>query len=296
MGLANRLLEIPSVRNNVKLRTFIIGSWLGWQIESNWADPFLFAVYSFARPVASVMILVVMYSVITNSAMAEPMFAYIYLGNALYMLVGQVITGVSWAVIDDREQYRVAKQLYTAPMDGYFYLLGRGTARLLIGSISVFIVIFIGTLAFRMPLYLNTINWGLFLVSTVFGIVALASVGLILGGITMSMARHFWAVGELVAGALYLFTGAIFPLDVLPEVLRPIGFAFPATYWLELSRRALLGDNAARFPTLSAFSDMQLLAILVVMTVVLVFASTRYYTYALHLSKEKGLIDMESSY
>ena len=120
MGLANRLLEIPTVRNSIKLRTFIIGSWLGWQIESNWADPFLFAIYSFARPVASVMILVVMYSVITNSAMAEPMFAYIYLGNALYMLVGQVITGVSWAVIDDREQYRVAKQLYTAPMDGYF--------------------------------------------------------------------------------------------------------------------------------------------------------------------------------
>jgi ABC-2 type transport system permease protein len=296
MNVTNRLLEIPFVRQNTKLRTFIIASWLGWQIESNWADPFLFAVYSFARPLASVMILVVMYSVITNSAMQEPMFAYIYLGNALYMLVSQVITGVSWAVIDDREQYRVAKQLYTAPMDGYFYLLGRGMARLLIGSISVLIVIVVGTLVFHLPLSFTETHWGLFIISTFLGLVSLGCIGLILGGVTLSMARHFWAVGEAVASALYLFSGAIFPLDVLPEVLRPIGFIFPATYWLELARRSLLGNNAARFPTLSAFSDLQLLGVLALMTVVLIFASTTYYRYALHQAKENGMIDLESSY
>ncbi len=127
-------------------------------------------------------------------------------------------------------------------------------------------------------------------------LVALACIGLMLGGVTMSMARHFWAVGEAVASALYLFTGAIFPLDVLPAWLRPIGFIFPATYWLELARRSLLGDNAARFPTLSGFTDAQLLGILAVMTVILIFVSTRYYRYALHQSKEKGLIDLESAY
>lgn len=296
MGITDRLLEMPFVRRSNRLRTFVVSAWLGWQIESNWADPFLFAIYSFARPVASVLILVVMYSVVTNSAMAEPMFAYIYLGNALYMLVGQIITGVSWAVIDDREQYRVAKQLYTAPMDGYFYLMGRGAARLIVGSISVFIVILVGALVFHLPLYVASIDWPLFIVSTFLGVVSLACVGLMLGGVTMSMARHFWAVGEAVAAALYLFTGAIFPLDVLPVLLRPIGFLFPATYWLELARRALLGANAARFPTLSAFSDWQLLGILALMTVVLVFVSIYYYRYAMHQAKEKGLIDLESAY
>ena len=64
--------------------------------------------------------------------------------------------------------------------------------------------------------------------------------GIILGGITLSMARHFWALGEIFGTALYMFTGAIFPLDVLPAWLRPIGFMFPITYWLELARRALL--------------------------------------------------------
>ena len=28
------------------------GAWLGWQIESNWADPFMFVVYAVMRPLA----------------------------------------------------------------------------------------------------------------------------------------------------------------------------------------------------------------------------------------------------
>jgi ABC-2 type transport system permease protein len=31
------------------LRSFRLSTWLGWQIESNWADPFLFAVYSLVK-------------------------------------------------------------------------------------------------------------------------------------------------------------------------------------------------------------------------------------------------------
>jgi ABC-2 type transport system permease protein len=117
-----------------------------------------------------------------------------------------------------------------------------------------------------------------------------------LGALTLSMARHFWAVGEAVAGALYLFTGAIFPLDVLPEWIRPVGYLFPVTYWLELARRALLGPNAVRFPTLSGFTDLQLMGILTAFTIGLTIASVYYYRYALHQAKEKGMIDYESAY
>ncbi len=44
-------------------RSFRIAAWLGWQVESNWTDPLLFAVYSLVRPLAGAAILVVMYSV-----------------------------------------------------------------------------------------------------------------------------------------------------------------------------------------------------------------------------------------
>ncbi len=296
MAFIDRILNISLVRRNNPLRTFITAAWLGWQIESNWADPILFAIYSIARPIASVLILVVMYSVITNGATQEPIFAYIYLGNALYILVGQVVSGVSWAVLSDREQYRTTRQLYTTPMDGYFYLMGRGLARLLIGLVSLVITISFGVIAFKLPISIQSVNWSLFLSSTFLGILSLAALGIIIGSLTMMMARHFEQIGDALAAALYLFTGAIFPLDTLPLWLRPIGFAFPVTYWLELARRALLGSNLAAFPTFENFSNLQLMTILAFVTLIFTVASVYVYNWSLNRAKENGFFDMETSY
>lgn len=296
MSITRGFLDTPFVRRSNRLRTFITAAWLGWQIESNWADPFLFAIYSIVRPVTSVLILVVMYSVITNGALQEPIFAYIYLGNALYILVGQVITGVSWSVIDDREHYRTLRQLYTTPMDGYFYLMGRGVARLIIGLISVFITVGFGVIAFQLPIVVGAIDWPMLLASTILGVLSLAAIGMVVGSLTLMLARHFWSLGDAISGALYLFTGAIFPLDVLPAWLHPIGFAFPVTYWLELARRAILGPNAAKFPTLSGFSDLELTGILAAITLMLLVFSWFFYRWALHRAKENGIFDMETSY
>jgi len=296
MTVADRLLSIPFVRQNNSLRTLITAAWLGWQIESNWTDPLLFFTYSIARPIATVMILVIMYLVISPNGTDNPLFAYIYLGNALYVMVGQVMTGTSWAVIDDREHYRTMKQLYTTPMNAYFYMMGRGVAKLIVASISVLIILTFGVLVFHLPLDIRTINWPLFISSTILGILSIASLGIILGGMTLSMARHFWAVGEAVGGVLYLFTGAIFPLETLPSWLRPIGYIFPVTYWLELARRALLGDKVSRFPTLGQFSDAQLLGILGVFTLALLITSSLFFERMLHVAREKGMIDMETSY
>jgi ABC-2 type transport system permease protein len=296
MSVARRVLDTSFVRRNDGVRSFAVAAWLGWQIESNWADPFLFAIYSIVRPVASALILVVMYSVITDAAFGEPIFPYIYLGNALYILVGQIITGVSWAIIDDREHYRMAKHLYTAPISGYAYLFGRGIARIIIGSISVVITIVFGVVAFKLPVSLVQIDWTLLLFGLALGTVALASLGLLIGAWTMTMARHFWSVGEALAGGMYLFSGAIFPLDVLPAWLRWIGFLFPVTYWLELSRRALLGQAALGFPTFAGWSNAALLGVLAGFTVVLTLGSIRFYGWALNRAKDEGMLDMESSY
>jgi ABC-2 type transport system permease protein len=237
-----------------------------------------------------------MYSVITDGALERPIFAYIYLGNALYILVGQVINGVSWAVIDDREHYNTIKHLYTAPIDGYFYLLGRGVAKLVVASVSVLITIGFGVVAFRVPVRWATIDWGLLLGSTALGVASLAAIGVMLGAWTMLLARHFWSLGEGVAGSLYLFTGAIFPLDVLPVWLRPLGFALPVTYWLELARRALLGPELVGFPTLARFGTAELMSILGAFTVGLVIVSTFVYRWALNRAKERGLLDAQTQY
>jgi len=87
------------------------------------------------------------------------------------------------------------------------------------------------------------------------------------GSVVLLIVNNVYFVGEAVAGALFLFSGAIFPLDVLPAWLRPIGYAIPITYWLELVRRSLIGSVAETFQTLAGFSNLQLIAILVGLTV-----------------------------
>jgi ABC-2 type transport system permease protein len=280
------------------LRSFRVATWLGWQIESNWTDPFLFLVYSIVKPVASVMILVIMYWVITQTDTSNPYFAYMYLGNTAYIYVGSILVGVSWAVIDDREHYQTLKYIYVSPIKFYFYLLGRGMARFLTGTLSVVITMAFGLLFLKLSIHPAEIKWFYLLASMVLGLASMALMGLLLGAATMQMARHFWSVGESVAGALYLLCGAIFPLDVLPAWLRPLGLALPLTYWLESLRRAVLGSEASKgiSPSLAGLSDGQLLLILLGVTLLTGFVSIYFFRWSEHRAREKGLIDMTTHY
>jgi len=277
-------------------RSFWVATWLGWQIESNWTDPVLFAIYSVIKPIASAAILVVMYGVITGGRFSEPIFPYIYLGNAFYIYVGSVMVGISWAVIDDREHYRTLKYIYVAPVFIPFYWLGRGVARFLTGSFAVFITLASGMLFLHLPINLAHANWPLFLLSLILGIMVLAFMGLILANVSLLVAHHFFLIGEAVAGALFLFSGAVFPLEVLPDWLRPLGFIMPITYWLELLRRSLLPSGVKAFPTFASLSNGELLGIMLGLSVFFGVAAFASFKLCDFLARERGLIDRTTNY
>ena len=277
-------------------RSFRMATWLGWQIESNWADPFLFATYALIKPLASAAILVVMYSVITQGNFGSPIFPYIYLGNAFYIYVGQIMTGMSWAIIDDREHYKTMKYIYVAPIDFPTYLLGRAVARFLIASASVFVTILFGVLFLGIRIDPAMVDWPLFLLTLLIGVVMLAMMGLILTGVMLLMAHHSFGVGDAVAGGIFLFSGAIFPLEVLPTFLQPIGYIIPITYWLELLRRTLVGQVAQAFPTLSNLSNTQILGILVALTLAFSGLSIVVFRWCEQRARERGMIDMVTNY
>jgi len=277
-------------------RNFTIAAWLGWQIESNWADPFLFAVYSVVKPISAAAILVVMYSIITHGNFDSPVFPYIYLGNAFYMYVGAIMTGISWTIIDDREHYKTLKYMYVAPISVPIYLVGRGVAKFIVGSISVLITILFGVAFLHVRIDPLAVNWPMFFTALGLGVGMLATLGLMLAGVTLLTAHHYGAYGEAVAGALYLFSGAIFPLEVLPAFLRPLGYLMPTTYWLELLRRSLVGEVAQAFPTLSGLSDLQILAILLGLTMIFAALSAGVFRWCETRARERGLLDRVTNY
>ncbi len=276
------------------IRSLRMSTWLGWRIESNWTDPLLFAIYSIAKPMAGALILVFMYMVVAQGGLKNPFFPQIFVGNAFYIYVGSVLMGVSWAIIDDREHYGMLKYIYTAPLNIYFYVLGRGVAKTLTATAAVLITLLFGIFVLGIQIDVAGIDWILLVLSLAVGLLGLAFMGILLGGVSLVTARHNYFIGEAVAGALYFLCGAVFPIDILPKVLQLFGQALPLTYWLEALRRAILGQGSSQL--LASLSNEALLGILAGSTLALGFISVAFYRWAEHRAKEKGLIDMQTAY
>lgn len=281
----------------MSLATLRTAAWLGWQVESNWTSPLFFLGFSILRPLASVLILVFMYFAVSQAGTQDPIYAYIFLGNAFYIYVSTVMVGASYSILDDREHYRVLKYLAIAPIRFPLYLIGRAAARFFIGTLAVLVTLGAGVLFFHLPIHPSSVHWPLFLAAFPLGILALLFMGIALGAWTLTLRIEPWFAGEGVAAALYLFSGAIFPITLLPPILQPVGYLLPMTYWLELIRRALLGrSSSAIAPTLARFSDGQLLAILAAMSAAIVLFSLLTYRFFDHRARESGMIDSQNNF
>jgi ABC-2 type transport system permease protein len=270
---------------------------LGWQIESNWTDPLLFAIYSVIKPVAASLILVFMYLVITRGRTGTELFAYIYVGNAFYIFVGNVLFGISWVIHDDREHYEMLKYIYLSPVRIYIYLLGRGMAKLFISAISVAITLAFGALLLGVPLRITSIDYPYLFAGLSLGLGGIVAFGIILAGVCLITARHSGGISEAIAGAFYLLCGVVFPLDVLPRWARAIGLVLPPTYWIEAMRRAALGEEIAGVSQiLGRLSDGALLLVLLGTTLGLAALSHLFFQWAEQRARRRGLLDQRTNY
>ena len=276
------------------LRTIKTAGKLGWAMESNWTDPFLFAIYSIVRPLASSLILVVMYYVITRGKTALDLFAYIYVGNAFFMYVINVLFGISWVIHEDREHYQMIRYIYISPIRMYYYLFGRGIAKMILTTVAVIITMAFGMLVLKIPVNLLAVNYPLLLFSVAAGIFIITCLGILLAGLTLVTAHHSFALTEGIAGLFYLACGAIYPIDILPIWLQYLSKVLPLTYWLELVRRSVLGKSLSS--TLSGYSNFQLILIMAATTLVLALFSHYIYRSIEHIARKHGKIDQLTNY
>ena len=276
------------------LRTIKTAGRLGWAMESNWTDPFLFSIYSIVRPLASSLILVVMYYVVTRGKTGMDLFAYIYVGNAFFMYVINVLFGISWVIHDDREHYQMIRYIYISPIRMYYYLFGRGIAKMILTTVAVIITIGFGMLVLKIPINLLTVNYPLLIFSVAAGIFIITCLGILLAGVSMVTAHHSYALTEGMSGLFYLACGAIYPIDILPVWLQHLSKALPLTYWLELVRRSVLGKSVSS--TLGGYSDFQLIIIMAGTTLALALFSHWIYRSIEHIARKYGKIDQLTSY
>lgn len=282
----------PTVRE--RLRPLRASAWLGFQIESNWSDPIVFAVYALARPLATSLILLAMYKVVIGGSVSDPRFVAIYVGNALYTFVVLLLVGLSWAVFEDREQYKMLKYVAATPIGLVPYLLGRSLTKFVLATISAVLVIGFGVVVLGLRLQVTPASFGALLAALAVGGVGIVAVGLVLAGLALVFARQSMMLNEGVSAVLYLFCGVVFPPDLLPALMRPIALALPMTYWLEASRRALSVREFS--PLLSQMSDAQLAIAFVAIALVWLVGGLWIFSRLERRARAQGLLDITTAF
>jgi ABC-2 type transport system permease protein len=281
-------------------RTLRWSAWLGWQIESNWADLRLFLLYLVIKPVCGSLMLVCMFFAAKYAAPSKvpaEFLPYVYVSNACYGLVGTVMFGMSYVVISDRKSYRMLKYIYISPALFQAYFLGRGAARALEGFVGGVITLIAGLAIpqLRHSVHLDQIDPVWLLAFLGIGAVLLWSAGMILASAMLNMSRSGMFLSEGIAGVVYFLSGVVFPISRLPEWVQPVSLALPTTYWLEGMRRSLTGTPPPGSPLgdgpLATWSNAELAAALIGTTVLLVAVSQWFYRYSVRKAWRNGRIE-----
>jgi ABC-2 type transport system permease protein len=146
-----------------------------------------------------------------------------------------------------------------------------------------------------------TVDWPLLVVVMALGLEAIVVIGMILAAICLQTRQDSWSYPEAVAGALFLISGAVFPLSVLPLAVQALGLANPLTWWLEGVRRALFPTGASAIGgTGSLYTDLSgelvpssttiVLALLVTGAVATLLTAVAF-RWSERRARDRGLID-----
>ena len=282
------------------LRSFRTAVSLGWSMEANWTDPVLFFIYSVAKPIASALILVFMIDVIAGPA-GQPLRGFVIVGSALWSLVLSGIAGLAWAVLDDRERYRMLKYVYVSPSPFVVVLIGRGIARLAVGAMGAGITLFAGVVFLGVTFSLGAVDWPLLTITLALGMIVILAIGVLMAAICIQTRQDSWTYPEAVAGALFLVVGAVFPLSALPDPLQVVGLLSPLTWWIDGIRQALFPDGTSsiggagsawyRITGQLTPTDAQIVVALLATGALVTLGSAIAFRASEHRAKDRGTID-----
>jgi ABC-2 type transport system permease protein len=278
-----------------QLRTLRLAAWLGWQLETNWASPWLFALYMLIKPVCGSLMLVCMFfaaRTATGGRVPAEFLPYLYVSNACFGLVGTVMFGLSYAVVRDREHYRMLKYIYISPGHFQTYFVGRGAARGLEGTVGGVLNITVGLFLFAELRQSVGVDVQWLVAYLLIGSVMLWACGMLLAAACLNMSRNGMFLSEGIAGIVYLLSGVVFPIGALPSWVQPICLGLPTTYWLEGMRRALMGPLPPQLHgPLSGWSNGELALMLAATTAALVLLAQLFWRWSERRAWRNGKLE-----
>ncbi len=277
------------------IRAVVQGVWLGWKVESNWTNPFVFLTYLIAKPIASV-ILVGLVFVIGSTASSiqgsrEDLFFYTFTGAVFFIYPATIVISLAYLVHEDRAKYEVLKHVYITPSSIQTYIIGRGVASAINASVSVAVSLLVGSIIFsnyfalNLPISASSVDYLTLLSSIPLGVAAFISLGMVLYSINLVTFKLQYSLSEYTTGILFLLSGVVFPPKMLPYPISFIGEVLPTTHFLNVVRSSLLGYNAH-----------ESMAYLLLSTILTIAVALIFMRRMESIARVKGTIDRKAEY
>jgi len=229
------------------VRTIVASVWVGWHREFSWTNPVVGLAVKTIAPLASILTALFVYQVASTAAQNfDPgRLAYILVGAALYFHIAAYSWVPTLAIAEGKWSY-VFTHVYMSPGSSPPYLAGRCLASFVTSTItsmaSLAAAYFISILIFnsQIPLVVSPVSVALLAAALIINIPAAMGLGFLLSAYAIYASKFEWALPTYVAGLLMVFSGALFPVSVLPHPLSDAAEFLPYTQFIAAARDVLI--------------------------------------------------------
>ena len=153
--------------------------------------------------------------------------------GVLIMQIALILTGIS--VVREREK-RTLEQLLVTPMSRSSFIIGKLIPYIVIALIDFYFILMVGWLFFELP---KPSSQGLLFLLALVYVAVMISLGLLISLISKTQQQAMFIAIFIIVPSI-LLSGFIFPLEAIPNSIRPICYAIPFTYFVDIIRGLLI--------------------------------------------------------
>jgi ABC-2 type transport system permease protein len=164
--------------------------------------------------------------------------SFILIGTALSSFINAVFWGMGYALKNDMDA-GVLESNWLAPIPRSVLLIGHTITNLIVTTITAAVMLIFGALLFGFEITGSVLAA---LAATLPMLIGLYGFGFLFAAIVMVM-REANTLVDVSSFLVQIFSGANFPVIVLPKWLLPVALLLPLTYGFDAVRGILLNTN-----------------------------------------------------
>lgn len=204
---------------------------LHWMADPQWVIPNIIAPFVFTT---------VALTLFKDST--GPLGLYAVLGGGMMGMWGNTLYSSGHAIEFEKWQGTL-EEVMAAPSKLLHVIAGRSVSNALFGLTNMVAVLLIAALGFRVPL--GIADPFLFAVSLVLTLLSVSALGLIFAS-AFVLSRSAQTLTNGLETPLYIITGSMFPIALLPFWVHPIAYVLGPTWGVDAVRLATSQDYASQ--------------------------------------------------